>query len=410
MALGMPRRAGRGGQEGLLGETMTLELKKVASQIEDMGRELAKRAGRQQRALPAARELLRLYAHRQAELGQVAESDPGQRLRCASPGEEALDAIFVTPDLPEHVTLVAADGSQIYPDRHGLASYYLINVGSVVFRHGSGQAPDVDTEPRLYYAEDNVYPGGNLVTSDLVSAERALAEMRALADLALAEPRDGPPRFALADGPLLIWLQRAALPEGQQARILSEYLACLDRLRAGGTPVAGFVSRPHSAEVVALLYLAHLPEEERPTINSLAETNYRGLTDRALFGFLEAGERSALFVRGTATNREFRAKGHAICFFYLNTGADLARVEVPEWVIRQPEMLELVHVAAFDQCRFGDGYPYILTRADELAVILGDEREALAGYVARAMARHGLPMPEPSRKAQQKRVARWRRR
>jgi hypothetical protein len=104
MALGMPRRAGRGGQEGLLGETMTLELKKVASQIEDMGRELAKRAGRQQRALPAARELLRLYAHRQAELGQVAESDPGQRLRCASPGEEALDAIFVTPDLPEHVT------------------------------------------------------------------------------------------------------------------------------------------------------------------------------------------------------------------------------------------------------------------------------------------------------------------
>jgi hypothetical protein len=153
-----------------------------------------------------------------------------------------------------------------------------------------------------------------------------------------------------------------------------------------------------------------LPEEERPAINSLAETGYRGLTDRALFGFLTAGERSALFVRGTATNREFRAKGQAIFFFYLNTGADLARVEVPEWVIRQPEMLELVHVAAFDQCRFGDGYPYILTRADELAVILGDEREALAGYVARAMARHGLPMPEPSRKAQQKRVARWRRR
>jgi hypothetical protein len=409
-SLGTSGRAGNAGLEDLVGETMSLEMNKVASQIEDMGRVLAERAGRQQKALPAARELLRLYAHQQVELGRVAESEPGQRLRCASPGEEALDAAFPAPSLPECVTLVAADGSQIYPDRHGLASYYLINVGSVVFRHGSGQAPDVDTAPRLYYAEDNVYPDGNLVTSDLVSAERDLAEMRALSDLALAEPRHGPPRFALADGPLLIWLQRAAIPEAQQARILCEYLACLDRLRAGGTPVAGFVSRPHSAEVVALLYLAHLPEEERPAINSLAETGYRGLTDRALFGFLEAGERSALFVRGTATNREFRAKGQAIFFFYLNTGADLARVEVPEWVARQPETLDLVHVVAFDQCRFGDGYPYILTRADELAVILGDEREALEGYIARAMARHGLPMPEPSRKAQQKRVARWRRR
>lgn len=389
---------------------MTLELSKVAGQVEDMGRVLAERAGREQGALPAARELLRLYADRQGELRRVAESEPGQRLRCASPSDEPLDATMPAPGLPERVTLVAADGSQIFPDRHGLAFYYLINVGSVVFRHGSGQAPDVNSDPRLYYTEDHVYPGGSLVTSDLVSAERGLAEMRALADLALAEPRDGPPRFALADGPLLIWVQRAAIPEGQQARILSEYLACLDRLRLGGTPVAGFVSRPQSAEVVALLYLAHLPEEERSAINSLAETSYRGLTDRALFGFLKEGERSALFVRGTATNREFRAKGHAIHFFYLNTGPDLARVEVPEWAARQPEMLELVHATTYDQCRFGSGYPYVLTRADEQAVILGDEREALEGYITRAMARHGLPVPELSRKAQQKRVARWRRR
>ena len=174
--------------------------------------------------------------------------------------------------------------------------------------------------------------------------------------------------------------------------------------------MAGFVSRPHSAEVVALLYLAHLPEEERSAINSLAETSYRGLTDRALFGFLQEGERSALFVRGTATNRDFKAKGHAVFFFYLSTGPDLARVEVPEWAARQPEMLDLVHAAANDQCRFGNGYPYVLTRADEQAVILSDEREALEGYITRAMARHGLPLPELSRKAQQKRVARWRRR
>ena len=389
---------------------MTLELNKVTQQIEDMGQVLAERAGRQRRALPAARELLHLFAHQQSALYEVAESEAGQRWRCASPGDEPLDETFPMPVLPQRFTLVAADGSQIYPDRHGMAFYYVINVGSVVFRHGSGQAPDVATDPRFFYTEDQVYPDGRPVSSDLVSAERDLAEMRALVDLSLAEPTKGPPRLSLADGSLLIWLQRAAISEGQQARILLDYLAGLDRLRAADIAVAGFVSRPQSAEVVALLYLAHLEPEQRLALGGLADTAYRGLTDRALFGNLQPGERSALFVRGTAANRDFRGRGHGIHFFYLNTGNEVARVEVPEWIARRTERLDLVHAAVYDQCRFNNGYPYVLTRADEQAVIQGEEREILQGMIVQAMARHGLPPPQLSRKAQQKQVARWRRR
>jgi len=39
--------------------------------------------------------------------------------------------------------------------------------------------------------------------------------------------------------------------------------------------VAGFVSRPHSAEVVALLYLRQLEEEQRGQVRSLSDTPYR---------------------------------------------------------------------------------------------------------------------------------------
>jgi hypothetical protein len=311
--------------------------------------------------------------------------------------------------MPEPVTLIAADGSQIYPDRHGVAFYYVVNVGSILFRHGSGQPPDVATQPSLCYTEDRVYPGGVPVSGDLVSAERDLAEMRVLAELTQAEPTAVLPHLALADGPLLIWLQRAAVPEEQRVRILGEYLSYLGRLEASGAAVAGFVSRPRSAEIVALLYLAHLPQDERETVNSLAETAYRGLTDRALFGVLDPGQRSALFERGTGANQDFRARGQAIYFFYLNTGTELARVEVPQWVVRRPELLNLVHAGVYDQCRFNNGYPYVLTRADELAVIPGEEREVLESMIVQAMARHGLPLPELSRKAQQKQVARWRR-
>jgi hypothetical protein len=313
------------------------------------------------------------------------------------------------PPLPTRVTLAASDGSQIFPDRHGLAFYYAINIGSIVYCHGSGQVPRVATEPRLRYTEEHIFPGGEPITSDSVGIERNLAEMEVLTGLLLAETAQGVPCVGLGDGPLLIWLRPGELPEGHRSRILGDYLGCLDQLGAAGVPVAGFVSRPHSAEVIALLYLAHLEPEARQAVRSLAETDYRGLTDRALFGFLETGQRSALFVRGTPTNKDFAARGHAIYFFYLNTGADVARVEIPEWVAREPAQIGLVHAAVHDQCCFNNGYPYVLTRADEQAVILGEERRVLEEMLMQAMLRHGLPLPELSRKAQQKKVARWRR-
>jgi hypothetical protein len=389
---------------------MALEFSKVISQIDHMGQMLAERSSRQRRALRPAQELLHHFAEDHDHLRAVADSQDGQRLRCASLGDERLDAAVPVPSLSEHVTLIAADGSQIYPDRHGLAFYYVINVGSIVFRRGSGLAPDVARDPRLCYTEDEVYPEGRPATSDLVSAERNLAEMRALTDLTLAEPAEGPPRLALADGPLLIWLQRANLPEGRRERFLRDYLSCLDRLRASRSTVAGLVSRPRSAEVVVLLYLAQLEDDQRHTVQGLHQTGYRGLTDRALFSSLGPGERSALFVRGTEENQGFRRRGHAVYFFYLNTGSDLARVEVPEWVIADPLRLELTHAAIYEQCQLNNGYPYVLTRADEEAVIMGEERQKLETMISQAMVRHGLPLPELSRKAQQKQVARWRRR
>jgi hypothetical protein len=393
---------------------MTLELSRVTVQIEDMGRVLAERDQRLRRALPAARELLKTYAREQDLLCEVAESEAGKRLRCASPGDEPLDGSWAAPDLAATATLIAVDGSQIYPDRHGVALYYAINTGSVIFRHGSGEAPRVASEAQICYTEDKVYPGGSPISLDLVSAERNLAEMCKLADLALGEPAGGPPCLALVDGPLLIWLQRAQVPEAQQTQILESYLACLDRMRDGGAPgvlsVSGFVSRPRSAEVVALLYLASLEPERRDAVQSLSQTPFAGLADRALFGFLEPGCRSALFVRGTAANLAFRARGHAVYFFYLNTGTDLARVEIPQWVAHNPERLSLVHAGVYEQGRFNNGYPYVLTRADEQAVILGEEREALEAMIVRAMMRHGVQWPEASRKAQQKQRARWRRR
>lgn len=389
---------------------MTLELGKISGQIDAMGRALAARAKQRTEVLPAVRALLRQYANSQAQLREVAESEAGQRVRCASPGVESLDEAFASPKMPERLTVIATDGSQIYPDTHAWAYYYAINIGSIIWRHGSRQAPEVSCHPTLRFSEEWVYPDGAPVSSDLVSAERDLSEIKIRAEMALAEQQAGSRVVALGDGSLLIWLRGAGVPEAQQTRILADYLGCLDQLRGSDVATAGFVSRPLSAEVVSLLYLAHLEPLERSATQTLADTAFRGVTDRALFGYLRPGERSALFVRGTAANRDFGARGHAVYFFYLNTGTEVARVEVPEWLAGDAEGLGLVHATVYDQCCLNQGYPYVLTRADEEAVILGEEREALEQRIIRAILEHGLPLPELSRKAQQKQVARWRRR
>ena len=74
---------------------------------------------------------------------QAGELDP--YLRCALPGSETLNASFPLQEQTSPVTILAADGSQIIPDRHASCLYSLVNVGLIALQPGSGKAPDIFT-------------------------------------------------------------------------------------------------------------------------------------------------------------------------------------------------------------------------------------------------------------------------
>jgi hypothetical protein len=380
---------------------MTLELSKVSRQVEQMGKVLAEGAWRRQRALPVLRALLHALANDQERLRTLAESPMGQEMDCALPTDEPLDAVIVVPELPARATIVAADGSQIYPDPHGLALYYLINVGSLVYRHGSGQTPEAASDPTVAHATDEA---GNALANEQISARRDVAEIQKLADLAEAERSDDP-LVALLDSTLGLRAWSSAIPAAEQEALQAAYQAQLDRLRLAGAALAGLISRSRQSGVVNLLDLARMGEAPDPR----AEPSlFPGVTDQALWGDLLPGERSPVFCQPGAAS---------VYFFYLNTEppdwlpapgteAEPARIEVPEWVALSPEKLRWVHAVVYDQCRINNGYPYALTRADELAIILNQEREALEVMILQAMSSEGMPLPRVSLKEAQKRVAR----
>ncbi len=383
---------------------MALELGRIAEQVEEIGRDLAEGAQRLRRALPALRALRSLYAHQGERLRTLASSAAGREMACALPTHEPLDAIFPAPEPPPRATILATDGSQIYPDPHGMVLYYLINIGGLVYRHGSGQAPWAASVPQVGRAVD---AAGDLVTADQIDARRDVAELRMLADLAEAEAAagEGVPLVALLDSTLGLRAWSAAIPQAEQGALRQSYIAQGERLQRAGAALAGFLSRSRRAGTVHLLDLAQ--QAETGGLRT-GPSPFLGLNDALLWGDLRPGERSALLVEPDEP---------PIYFFYLNpeppggptlpgVEAEPARVELPEWVACNPERLGWVHALVYDQCRLNNGYPYVLSRADELAIILNEEREALERMLWQVLGRHGLPLPRPSPKERQKRVVR----
>lgn len=379
---------------------MSLDLPQLLPQVEKMGDIAVQRAAERRAQLPALLRALDATSSILSEEVMERIGRAGSRWPGAIPTVEPANAAIACPPHPPRLTVLGADGSQVYPDRHASALFYLINIGSQVIVHGSGQVPETESSPRLFYEEADLYgEHDGLIPLAIVDGQRDTAEMAELARL--AEKRE-PPCLALLDNGLLLWLalQAAEQNRPQVDRLLDEYLHSLTALRRTGAAVAGFVDRPRAANVLALLHLVTLPLDQIRE-ETVRTSPFRGLSDRSVFAArLRPGDRSARFTNASPVNRRFEEAGHAIQFFYVHCGPtdQIARVEIPAWVGDDPQMLDVVHAGVVEQCRTTQGFPYVLARAHELAVVAQTDRQALEQMLSNALLRRGLT-PSPSQKA-----------
>lgn len=395
---------------------MTLELNQVSPQVKAMGRSLQAQRPEQTEALEQARTLLRQFAaepealHDRINRAETVQQSQRFGWVGAAPTAEALDQANPLPACPEQLTVIASDGSQILPDQHAIAPYFLINVGSITYRHGSNRKPDTyNPTPILNYEPFDEQ--GRLISPVEVNVQRDLAELEILVDRVAQLGDLSEPVVALTDGQLA--LRVIDLPFEQQKICQDKYVTMLKLLRERNALLGAYIDRPRSTFVLSLLHLASL---ELPAISeeNLRRNPFRQLTDIDLFHFLEPGERSALFLVKAKGLEKYESAGHSVHFFYLNVGHGeaapaLARVEIPAWVAAEARALDTLHAAIVRQARITGGYPYVLARADELAVISPEEREAVEMMIAIEMRRLGLE-PELSLKQQHKNLFRHSRR
>lgn len=321
--------------------------------------------------------------------------------------------VHTAPPRPPTVTVVATDGSQIFPDRHVEPACYLLNVGRVALHYGTLDPPLIAAEPTLRYrqadldslTEDDDPTSAPDFTAEVVSALRDELELRWLFDTAHDERRSGRPIVALADGTLIRWMLRGMKNRALEDTLIARYVAELERFRAHGIPVASFVSRPGNAEVVNLLRLHRGEPDWDPLPDSL-----RGLLDRHVFErTLAPGQRSALFLSRSKVLDHYGPHRIAAFYVHLRTAhgpGEVGRVEMPLWATEQPGWTDLVHAVVLDQAEKGGGYPIVLQEAHQRAVVRAEETEIFHRILARTVRAAGGNVPTYSGKAASKRAPR----
>jgi len=382
---------------------MSLDFQQVRQQIQALTEGAPERQEKKRKLLEEASRLLNTYAmdldYLRDKVQRAANLD--RYFRSALPVSEALNESFSQPALPQQATIIAADGSQINPDRHLGTEYCLVNVGAISMDLGQSSPPQTTIETTLYYG-DEVFS----MQEKIVALIRDTREREILADL--AEITTGL-TITFTDGPVELWGREVALEveeEHEESNYFERYLKALSKLYSRNTVTAGYVDKPRSDLLIRLLELA--PDSKK--VEDARKNRWlRPILDTDILQpILKPGERSAIFGLISRTSHKYQNE-FSLHFFYLNVSLDenkpmLARVEIPAWVARDPQMVNALHAVLIQQCQIVPTrrYPYLLTRADETAVVTRDEKQQVDNMIAQEMYRRGLEMAEKSEKQHSK--------
>lgn len=369
---------------------MPINYQQVRQKITEVGAKAPERVEQRKTLLDQATATLAKYTLELDPLREKVERVANQipSLRCAKPAGEPLTFTNATPPLPEKACLLAIDGSQIVPSRHDQVEFGLINLGMITLPYGGlGQIQET-IESQLLFDEELTTDQGRM-SEQQISLRRDLYERTRLAELAETLPR---PLFTFTDGGLELWFGPETQPEGEATSIKKtrdQYIEALQKLHASGACTAGYIDKPSSDIFLRLLELAEL--DETSITREWRGGKYRSLRDINLFErLLQPGERSAIYAIHSRPTKAYTGPV-ALHFFYLNVGRAekpwIARVEIPRWVVDNPDMLDQLHALLLYECnKLGNRpYPYILHRSHEIAVVKMEEKKQLEQMLAQSV-------------------------
>ncbi|MGF1461434.1 MAG: DNA double-strand break repair nuclease NurA [Leptolyngbyaceae cyanobacterium] len=392
-----------------------LDLMKLAQQMQGISHHLREEAEAAGRRVKIATQLMQQAQARQPELVDQWQAWRDRIPFAVARPTEPLDTRWAIAGAPPAHTVLATDGSQISPSHHEIAYCYLLNVGRVVLHYGQSRFPLLDSLPEVIYRPEDLYLSRQwgIRTEEWMGHRRTVAEAEMLAELALEAQSEiadegQRPMLALTDGSLIYWFLED-LPQAARDRLLPPILQAWDRLQTARIPLFGYISASRSGEALNFLRLQSCPFSEPNCLSYCAEDRDRApcqvftpLRDVALSTTqLAPGERGPLWQSSVNILADYGP--HTIYFCYVNVGAEIARVEMPEWVALNPALRDSALEMVITQVQKGYGYPIALAEAHNQAVVRGGDRTRFFALLEREMIRAGLQNVSTSFKEARKR-------
>ncbi len=315
---------------------------------------------------------------------------------CSVPSwEGTFNQVVDVPSYDKPYAVVAADGSQVYPDRHRSIPCYLLNSGVVHFMYGATSSAHLFSVPRVYTQIDE--PTGS---EDLVNCHRTELELEAGLTYSRSACAANPsvPLLFLADGSLIFWYLESKSPSIKD-RFFKRYIELFEQFYQSGIPYMSYISLPKARDLVSLFKngTAHtLFPKHAASWDTLIDTDI-------MHFFLPVGSRSAVF---TPHSRLLALYPEHLrpSFVYIRNEDEIARLEIPAWVLGNEEMLTRALRIVQDQCLKGNGYPIALSEAHEQAVVRAEEKEFFFTMVSQIGVQHKWSQHQ-SQKSLKKRFA-----
>jgi hypothetical protein len=187
------------------------------------------------------------------------------------------------------------------------------------------------------------------------------------------------------------------LPAIARSKILPDILNAWDKLKLSRIPLAGYISSPRTVEATNFLRLESCPFAApdcgtncaNKILDHVSCSVIQPLRDATLWHrLLKPGQCSPLWRSHAKILQEYQ--DHPIYFCYLHVGAEVARVEMPEWTALDPELRSQSLKIIMAQVQKGYGYPVALAEAHNQAVVTGGDRHRFFAMLEQKMIRAGL--------------------
>jgi hypothetical protein len=270
-------------------------------------------------------------------------------------------------------TTFAADGSQIMPTKDFSIPIAAVQVGWFENPHTTNgfyikdQAFEVLPPEKILVRSK----GDTEASEQVVHQRRYAMEIEAIKNFLRTTAQRGfdrqRPPVVFFDS-LLVISFADILPETQRDFYVGEILSLLQSSKEAGIPVVGYVDTSVSRDLVNML------REVEPELSDSPK-----LQDAVLLAPpMKWGDRTPLFVcaRQGILDQYGDQWQRNVAFFYLKTTGDAppSRIDVPLWVYEQG-LLDYVVDTVRGEVIVGNGYPYVIEAADQMAVISTQDRE-----------------------------------